>query len=116
MFEQTSSCIKIFVNDNYIHINSLVEKCKNDDSESLFELFEFYKPLILSSVKRCINKEPKLSRYRDDIFRESIFVLKKLIDQYDPTLTYFSYFLSTRIDINLYRFVADKYQIGRAHV
>lgn len=110
MLEQTSRCIKNFVNDNYLHINTLVGKCKNEDNEALFELFEFYKPLILSSVKRCINKEPKLSRHREDIFRESIFVLKKLIDQYDPSLTYFSYFLSTRIDINLFRFVADKYQ------
>lgn len=34
---------------------------------------------------------------------------QKLIDQYDPKLSYFSYFLSTRIDINLFRYATDKY-------
>ena len=96
--------------DNYEHINKLVEACKNDDSKALFELYDFYKPLLLSSVSRCIYKNPKLSRYRDDIFRESVFVLKKLVEQYDSSLTYFSYFISTRIDINLFRYVTDKYQ------
>ena len=96
--------------DNYEQINKLVEACKNNDSEALFQLYEFYKPLLLSSVSRCIYKNPKLSRHRDDIFRESVFVLQKLVEQYDSTLTYFSYFLSTRIDINLFRYVTDKYQ------
>ena len=46
---------------------------------------------------------------REDILSDCIFVLRKLIDQYDPKLSYFSYFLSTRIDINLFRYAADKY-------
>ena len=57
--------------DNYEHINKLVEACKNDDSKALFELYDFYKPLLLSSVSRCIYKNPKLSRYRDDIFSQT---------------------------------------------
>lgn len=93
--------------DIYSDINDLVSKCQNGDNEALFKLFEYYKPLILASVSRCISKEPKLRSYRDDIFRESIFVLKKLIDQYDSSLAYFSYFLSTRIDINLFRHVSS---------
>lgn len=95
--------------DNYNEINKLVNQSKNGDTDSLFKLYDFYKPLLLSSVNRCINKNTKLSRYREDIFRESVFVLKKLVEQYDPSLTYFSYFLSTRIDINLFRYVSDKY-------
>lgn len=95
--------------DNYEKINQLVKLCKDNDSDALFQLFDFYKPLLLSSVNRCIYKNTKLSRHREDIFRESVFVLQKLVEQYDPSLTYFSYFLSTRIDINLFRYVSDKY-------
>jgi DNA-directed RNA polymerase specialized sigma subunit len=96
--------------DNFEIINSLVKNAKQGDKKSLFELYAYYKPLLLSSVKRCIQKNSKLASYREDIFKESLFVLEKLIDQYDPSLTYFSYFLSTRIDINLFRYINDKYQ------
>ena len=96
--------------DIYSDINELVINCQNGDNSALFKLHEYYKPLILASVSRCITKEPKLRTYRDDIFKESIFVLKKLIDQYDPNLTYFSYFLSTRIDINLFRHVSNLFE------
>ena len=91
--------------DIYSDINELVINCQNGDNSALFKLYEYYKPLILASVSRCISKEPKLRAYREDIFKECIFVLKKLVDQYDPNLTYFSYFLSTRIDINLFTFL-----------
>jgi RNA polymerase sigma factor (sigma-70 family) len=37
------------------------------------------------------------------MLQESFFVLEKLVNDYDPDLTYFSYFISTRIDINLFR-------------
>lgn len=96
--------------DIYSDINELVINCQNGDNSALFKLYEYYKPLILASVSRCISKEPKLRAYREDIFKECIFVLKKLVDQYDPNLTYFSYFLSTRIDINLFRHVSNLYE------
>jgi RNA polymerase sigma factor (sigma-70 family) len=95
--------------DKYKYINSLVAKCKAGDNNSIFELYEFYRPLMLSSISRCVAKEPKLSVYKEDILADSIFVFIKLVNQYDPNLTYFSYFLSTRIDINLFRYVSDKY-------
>jgi len=100
---QNANCINLYVNDKYQHINVLIEKIKNKNTEALSELFDFYKPLILSSIKRCIAKEPKLSEYREDMLQESFFVLEKLVNDYDPDLTYFSYFISTRIDINLFR-------------
>ena len=96
--------------DLYSDINELVEKAQKGDKESLFQLYEFYKPLILASTSRCINKDPNLKSYREDITREAIFVLEKLINQYDPNLCYFSYFLSTRIDINLYRHCSDVFE------
>lgn len=95
--------------DRYAYINNLIAKIKNGDSESLFELAEFYKPLILTSIKRCIGKDQRLYLHREDMLSESIFVLEKLVKQYDPSLTYFSYFLSTRIDINLIRYSVDKF-------
>lgn len=103
MVAQNANCINLYVNDKYQHINVLIEKIKNKNTEALSELFDFYKPLILSSIKRCIAKEPKLSEYREDMLQESFFVLEKLVNDYDPDLTYFSYFISTRIDINLFR-------------
>jgi RNA polymerase sigma factor (sigma-70 family) len=95
--------------NNYDEINKLLYKYKAGNEEALFELYEFYKPLFISSVKRIVQKESRLSRHREDILNDCIFVLKKLIEQYDPKLSYFSYFLSTRIDINLFRYSTDKY-------
>jgi RNA polymerase sigma-70 factor (ECF subfamily) len=97
------------MDEKYEHINDLVIKTKSGDTDSLFELFKFYKPLLYSSIKRCIIKDPRLSVHREDMFEESLFVLQKIIKQYDPDLTYFSYFISTRIDINLFRHVSEKY-------
>lgn len=96
--------------DKYAYINELVGKAKQDDKVALFELYEFYKPLILSSIKRCIIKEPHFNLHREDLILDAIFVLHKIIDQYNPDLTYFSYFISTRIDITLFRYLQDKYQ------
>lgn len=95
--------------NNYDEINKLLYKYKAGNEEALFELYEFYKPLFISSVKRIVQKESRLSSHREDILSDCIFVLRKLIEQYDPKLSYFSYFLSTRIDINLFRFATDKY-------
>ncbi len=95
--------------DKYSYINKLVNNAKNGDSDSLFELFDFYKPLIFSSIKRCLQKNDKLSAYKEDIISDSIFVFSKLVDQYNPELTYFSYFISIRLDINLFRYIQNKY-------
>ena len=91
------------MNHDYQHIDELVIEAKNKNTSALKELFDFYKPLILSSIKRCITKEPKFADYKEDMFQESFFVLEKLVNDYDPDLTYFSYYISTRIDITLFR-------------
>ncbi len=95
--------------NNYDEINKLLYKYKAGNEAALFDLFHFYKPLFISSVKRIIQKESRLSSHREDILSDCILILKKLIDQYDPKLSYFSYFLSTRVDINLFRYATDKY-------
>jgi len=98
------------IEDKYQVINELIKEYKEKKNQTvLFQILDFYKPLFLSSVKRCIHKDNRLSRHREDFSQEFIFVLKKLVDNYDPDLSYFSYYLSTRIDINLFRYLSEKY-------
>jgi RNA polymerase sigma factor (sigma-70 family) len=89
------------IDEHYVYINELVEKIKLDQKEALHELFNFYKPLILTSIKRCANKEKELYSFYEDLVAESIFVFEKLVKNYDSELSYFSYYLSTRIDHSL---------------
>lgn len=98
------------MNDKLKLINELIAKYQKGDSDAIFDLYEFYRPLLLASVKRCIVKEPNLAPYREDLIEDSFFIFEKLLNQFDPELTYFSYFLSTRIDINLFRHATDKYK------
>ena len=65
--------------DQYQEIDKLIYKYKAGNEEALFDLYEFYKPLFLASIKRVINKEPKLLTHREDLLEDCIFVLKKLI-------------------------------------
>ena len=95
--------------NNYDEINKLLYKYKAGNDTALFDLYEFYKPLFISSIRRIIQKDHRFLPHREDMLSDCIFVLRKLIEQYDPTLSYFSYFLSTRIDINLFRYISDKY-------
>jgi len=82
------------IDEHYVYINSLVNKIKEENNEALHELYFFYKPLILSAIRRCCSKEKLLFSYRDDLNNESIFVLRSLVEKYDPDLSYFSYYLS----------------------
>jgi len=95
--------------EQYQEIDKLIHQYKAGNEEALFELYEFYKPLFLSSIKRIVAKDLSFASHKEDLLSDCIFALKKLIDQYDPKLSYFSYFLSTRIDITLFRLVSDKY-------
>ena len=98
------------IEDKYQVINDLIKEYKAKKNQAvLFQILDFYKPLFLSSVKRCIQKDSRLSRHREDFSQDFIFVLTKLVDNYDPDLSYFSYYLSTRIDINLFRYLTEKY-------
>lgn len=96
--------------ENYDRINELITLYKNGDNDAIFDLYEFYRPLLSASVKRCLNKDKKLVTFKEDIVEDCFFVFEKLLNQYDENLSYFSYYLSTRIDINLFRYVSDKYK------
>lgn len=86
------------IDEHYIYINKLVDKIKAGENKYIHELFSFYKPLILSAIRRCCNKEKDLYKHREDLNNESLFVLKILVEKYNKELSYFSYYLSTRID------------------
>ena len=93
--------------DDYLHIDSLVEKVKEKNTDALWELFEFYKPI----VNVCVNKVH--SRYKtiekDDLFSECIFIFKDLCEKYDKDKSYFSYYLDTRLQPYLISKVKSKY-------
>lgn len=102
--------------NKYHEINKLVRKYKDGEKDVIFDLYEFYRPLLSASVKRCLSKEPSLNSYKEDIVEDSFFVFEKLLEQYDQSLSYFSYFLSTRIDINLFRYATDKYKSNTSYL
>ena len=82
----------------YQYINDLVLKSQKGDVQALADIAEFYAPLIVASVTRCIAREPKLKTKREDVEAETFLILKQLVENYDPSLSYFSYYLSTRLD------------------
>jgi RNA polymerase sigma factor (sigma-70 family) len=82
----------------YNYINGLIVKSKAGDSDSLYELSQFYKPLLTAAVKRCLLREPKLVKYKEDINGELYLILRELVYKYDSSLSYFSYYLTKRID------------------
>lgn len=94
--------------DNYEEINRLVEKAKNNDQYSLNKLYEFYTPLIRTSIRRCTVKYNSI-RYVEDVIQESYFIFKKLVELYDPELSFFSYYLATRIDRAIVNLIKCKF-------
>lgn len=83
---------------HYQYINDLVTKSQNGDTNALSDIAEFYSPLISASIQRCILREPRLLRFKEDVEAEVFLILKKLVENYDPNLSYFSYYISTRLD------------------
>ena len=74
--------------DDYTHIDSLVERVRENNSDALWELFDFYKPVINSCV-RIVHSRYK-SVEKDDLLSECIFILKDLCQKYDRDKSYFS--------------------------
>jgi RNA polymerase sigma factor (sigma-70 family) len=89
------------LDSHYEHINCLVRRAKGGSGIALAEIAAFYQPLIRASLRRCAARDLRLGRYRDDLEAEAILVVSDLVRQYDPELSYFSYYLSTRIDYAL---------------
>lgn len=94
-------------NNNYSHIDSLVDRVKELDNEALWELFDFYQPL----VKACCTKVHSKYKFieKDDLFSECVLIFKDLCEKYDKDKSYFSYFLETRLQPYLISKIKSKY-------
>jgi RNA polymerase sigma-70 factor (ECF subfamily) len=93
--------------DDYLHIDTLVEKVQNKDTDALWELYDFYTPVINSCVSKLNKKYPNVDK--EDLVSESIFVLKDLCQKYDKNKSYFSYFFDTRLQPYLIAKIKSKY-------
>jgi len=93
-------------------IDRLVRRVQHSDKAALMELYDFYRPLMLACVKRCVTREPRLWPHREDIESDCLPILEELVRQYDPELAYFSYYLSTRMDYALIS-TARKHYLGQ---
>jgi len=83
------------LNNDYLEIDILVDKVKLNDSNALWALYDFYKPVVYSCCKELSKKYPSVNG--EDLKSDSIFILKDLCEKYDKNKSYFSYFLSTRL-------------------
>lgn len=95
------------LSNDYVHIDYLVEKVKQNDSEALSELYDFYRPIISATASRVCNRYKSVEK--DDLMSESIFILKELCEKYDKNKSFFSYFLETRIQSYMIAKVKSKY-------
>jgi len=94
-------------NIDFAYIDSLVEKVKIGESEPLFELFEYYKPLINFSINQLRKRYSSIEK--DDLMTDSIFILKDLCIKYDKDKCYFTYFLETRFKPYLLSKIKSQY-------
>lgn len=93
--------------NNYTQIDSLVDRAKNNDNEALWQLFDFYQPLI----NACCSKIQKKFTFieKDDLYSECVLIFKDLCEKYDKDKSYFSYFLETRLQPYLISKIKSKY-------
>jgi RNA polymerase sigma factor (sigma-70 family) len=93
--------------NDYLHIDSLVAKVKENNTDALWELFDFYKPIINVCVNKVHSKYKTVEK--DDLFSECIFIFKDLCMKYEKDKCYFSYYLDTRLQPYLVSKVKSKY-------
>ena len=61
-------------NSNYAHIDLLVMKVREGNNPALWELFDYYQPIILNTIKKINKTYPMVEK--DDLYSESAFILK----------------------------------------
>jgi RNA polymerase sigma factor (sigma-70 family) len=100
---------------HYEYINGLVRLIQEfDDPDALAELVDYYEPLIKASIRKLCARSPEARPYQDDMMSEGPLIIRDIVNSYNPDLSYFSYFLSTRID-NAMQVLARKRYIGTPH-
>lgn len=93
--------------EEYKHIDDLVEQTRNGNSEAFEMLLDYYAPIIKSTVGTVANKY--VSMLREDLFSECVLILHELCMKYDKDKSYFSYYLSNRLKPYLVSKVKSKY-------
>jgi RNA polymerase sigma factor (sigma-70 family) len=88
---------------HFEHINILVSKAQTGDEKSAEELLDFYQPLIKATVRKCIHIHQELSKHYDDLVNIASLEFYKLVLSYDVTRSFFSYYISSRLYVNLVR-------------
>ncbi len=94
---------------HYEYIDELVARAKNGDDNALLLIIDFYQPLLRTSIKYCVSRYPSATCYIEDIEADLYLIMRELVRQYDAELSFFSYFLSTRIDFVLQTHVRKSY-------
>ena len=93
--------------DDYLDIDILVESVCNNNIDALWQLFDFYKPVINSGVNRVHKKYPYIEK--GDLTSESILILKDLCSKYNKEKSHFTYFFDTRLQPYLIAKIKSKY-------
>lgn len=88
-------------------IEALVSSVKSDDNKALWQIYDFYKPLILKTCSIVKDAFPTVDR--DDLISESVFVVKSLCLSYDPEKGYFPAFMCSRFRAYLISKVKSTY-------
>lgn len=94
---------------HYEYIDELVVRAKGGDDSALLSIIDFYNPLLRTSIKYCVSRYPIAGLYTEDIEADLYLIMRELVRQYDSELSFFSYFLSTRIDFVLQTHVRKNY-------
>jgi RNA polymerase sigma factor (sigma-70 family) len=97
----------MYLSDDYLNIDDLVDKVKSGDKESFWELIDYYQPIIQSCANQVHNKYKTIEA--EDLKTECIFIIEHLCKKYDKNKSYFSYFLNTRLQPYLISKVKSKY-------
>lgn len=83
--------------NHFEHINDLVNQAQNGNTEALEELYDFYQPLIKSAIRKCISCDLDLSKYKEDMMSIAFLEFAKLVDSFDISRSFFSYYISNRL-------------------
>lgn len=95
------------MDNTYTHINFLVNQIKFGENNALWELIDFYNPIIEYSVKKVKERYTHLDI--DDIRSESYLVFKDLCEKFDEEKSFFSYYINTRLLPYLISKIKSKY-------
>jgi len=95
--------------NHFEYINKLVINAKIGCQNSKEELILFYQPLIKSCVRKCIYNDSRYVAHKDDINSMAVFEFLKLIEEYDVTRSFFSYYLSNKLYTNLLKNCKDTF-------